>query len=164
MTENGLSHLNQDGQAIMVDVGSKKVSHREAIASIRVFMNSETFNLLKEGNLKKGDALGVARLAGIQAAKQTWSLIPLCHQIPITHIGIELNLNEEDHSVDIETVCRAHAQTGVEMEALTAASVAALTIYDMCKAVDQGIQITDLHLVMKRGGRRGEYRRESNNG
>lgn len=157
MGSNELTHLDEQGNARMVDVGSKPETVREAIARCRVLLAPATFDLVKAGNLKKGDVLTVAQVAGIQAAKRTWELIPLCHPIGLTFAGLVLTLNETDHSVDIEATTRTRAETGVEMEALVAASTAALTVYDMCKAVERGIHITDLRLVRKSGGQSGTW-------
>lgn len=153
-----LTHLDEQGRAHMVDVSDKPVTAREAIAKGRITMNSETLGLIRGGTLGKGDALAVARIAGIQAAKRTADLIPLCHPLPITQVSVELEINTNDSAVDISARVRTTGQTGVEMEALTAASVAALTIYDMCKASDRAMRITDLRLVLKTGGKSGTYK------
>jgi len=157
MGSNELTHLDDKGNARMVDVGGKLETAREAVARCRVLLAAATFELVKAGNLKKGDVLTVAQVAGIQAAKRTWELIPLCHQINMTFVSVTLTLNEADHTVDIEATTRTKAKTGVEMEALVATSTAALTVYDMCKAVERGIRITDLHLVRKSGGQSGTW-------
>lgn len=157
MTNNTLTHLDEEGNARMVDVGDKPQTVREAIARCRVLLAAATFDLVKKGNLKKGDVLTVAQVAGIQAAKRTWELIPLCHQINMSFVGVALTLNDADHTVDIEATTRTRSETGVEMEALVAASTAALTVYDMCKAVERGIRITDLRLVRKSGGQTGTW-------
>ena len=157
MGSNELTHLDEKGNARMVDVGSKPQTLREAIARCRVLLAPATFDLVKAGNLKKGDVLTVAQVAGIQAAKRTWELIPLCHQINMSFAGVTLTLNDADHTVDIEATTRTTSETGVEMEALVAASTAALTVYDMCKAVERGIRITDLRLVRKSGGQTGTW-------
>jgi len=157
MGSNELTHLDDKGNARMVDVGGKLETAREAVARCRVLLAAATFELVKAGNLKKGDVLTVAQVAGIQAAKRTWELIPLCHQINMTFVAVTLTLNEADHTVDIEATTRTKAETGVEMEALVATSTAALTVYDMCKAVERGIRITDLHLVRKSGGQSGTW-------
>ncbi len=141
----------------MVDVGNKEPTLREAVARVSVQLSAITFRLVAEKNIRKGDVLTVAQLAGIQAAKRTAELIPLCHPISLTFIGLELHLNESSHRVEIEATCRTKAETGVEMEAMTAAAVAALTVYDMCKAVERGIRIGDLRLVRKSGGKSGLY-------
>jgi cyclic pyranopterin phosphate synthase len=155
-----LTHLDAQGQAHMVDVGAKTETEREAIAAGRVQMLPETLRLLREGNLPKGDVLGTARVAGIMAAKRTWELIPLCHQLQLTKVSVEFGFNEADAAVEITAGVRCRGQTGVEMEALTAVSVAALTIYDMAKAVERGMVIGDIRLLEKRGGKTGEWRRK----
>ena len=141
----------------MIEVGTKSPMIREAVARARVLLKQDTFRALKEGKMKKGDVLVVAKIAGIQAAKRTAELIPLCHPIGLTSIDIKLQLNEENHCVEIEACCKTKAETGVEMEALTAAAVSALTIYDMCKSVERGIRIHDLHLIFKSGGKSGTF-------
>ena len=143
----------------MVDTGGKEISSRKASASARVLMNSETVLALKNHSTPKGDPLETARLAGIMAAKKTAELIPLCHPLPLTHIDVKARL--EDNGVALSAEVSTEAQTGVEMEALTAVSVAALTIYDMCKALDKSITITDIVLESKTGGKSGDYRREA---
>ena len=151
-----LTHLDADGHARMVNVGEKAVTEREAVAKGSVVMRPETLALIAAGELEKGDALATARIAGIMAAKQTPSLIPLCHPILISHVAVELELNQAKSTVDITGIVRTSGQTGVEMEAMTAVSVAALTIYDMCKAVDRGIRIEAVRLVKKTGGKSGD--------
>lgn len=155
-----LTHLNQSGEAHMVDVGEKPVTEREAVAEGTIRMRAETLALIVEGGHKKGDVLATARIAGILAAKKTAELIPLCHPIPVTAIEVELTPQPETSSVHCHATVRTQAQTGVEMEALTAVEIALLTIYDMCKAVDRGMEITDIRLVSKRGGRSGPWQRE----
>ncbi|GGC03620.1 cyclic pyranopterin monophosphate synthase accessory protein [Marinobacterium zhoushanense] len=155
-----LTHLDEQGRATMVDVSDKAVTTREAVAAGRVRMLPQTLKLILEGGHKKGDVLAVARIAGIQAAKRTHELIPLCHPLMLTGVRVELTPNEADSCVDIEASCKVSGQTGVEMEALTAASVAALTLYDMCKAVDRGMVIEAVQLVEKQGGKSGHWRRE----
>ena len=155
-----LSHLDDRGRARMVDVSDKPQTLREAVARARVVLAPATFRLVREGALAKGDVLTVAQLAGIQAAKRTSELIPLCHPIALTHAELSLTLDEASHAVEIEATCRTKAETGVEMEALTAAATAALTVYDMCKAVERGIRITDLRVVRKRGGKSGDFEGE----
>ncbi len=150
-----LSHLDTRGQAHMVDVGIKLDTQREAIARGAVLMQPETLRLMTEGNVPKGDVLATARIAGIMAAKRTAELIPLCHTLLLTHVGLELTPDVEHNSVQIEATVRSAGKTGVEMEALTAVSVAALTIYDMCKAADRGMRIVDVRLAEKRGGKSG---------
>ena len=152
-----LTHLDEHGQAKMVDVGQKSVTERVAVARGSVMMQPETLQLIIEGNLKKGDVLTVAQLAGVMAAKRTSGLIPLCHPLLLTHIEVICTPNPAESRVDIEATVRLHGKTGVEMEALTAVSVAALTIYDMAKAVDREMQLTEIRLVHKSGGRSGIY-------
>jgi len=152
-----LSHLDAKGQARMVDVGDKDVTERIAVARGSVLMKPETLRLIKEGNMKKGDVLGAARIAGIMAAKRTWELIPLCHPLQIDKISVDFGIDEAESKVDIEATVRCHGRTGVEMEALTAVSVAALTIYDMAKAVERTMRITDIRLVRKEGGKSGVF-------
>lgn len=153
----GFTHFNKDGEAHMVDVGAKEVTERTATATATISMQPETFQLIQEGKAKKGDVLGVARLAGIMAAKKTADLIPLCHPLALTKVEIEFSLNEAEHSIRSIATCQLKGRTGVEMEALTAASVSALTIYDMCKAVDRGMVISDTKLLHKSGGKSGTY-------
>lgn len=152
-----LTHLDSSGAAHMVDVGEKPDSERVAVARGRVKMQAATFAAIREGNLKKGDVLGTARLAGIMGAKRTSDLIPLCHPIPLTQIQVDLQLDEAETCVWITATCRTVGKTGVEMEALTAVTVAALTIYDMAKALDREMQITDIRLLEKHGGVHGDY-------
>jgi cyclic pyranopterin monophosphate synthase len=151
-----LSHLDDEGRARMVDVGAKDVTAREAVASCRVLLSPATARLLAEGDLPKGDALPVARIAGIQAAKRTPELLPLCHQVALTSVEVEISVDRDEGVVEVTATARAADRTGVEMEALTAASVAALTLYDLCKAVQRDIVITDVRLRAKRGGRSGD--------
>ena len=153
-----LSHIDQGGQAKMVDVGKKADTVREAVATGRVVMKPATLKLVREAGFKKGDVLAVARVAGIMAAKKTPDLIPLCHTILVDSVNVEFDTSEED-CIKIRTTARSTGKTGVEMEALTAASVAALTIYDMCKAVDKAMTITDKALESKTGGKSGDYHR-----
>ncbi|MEO5821156.1 MAG: cyclic pyranopterin monophosphate synthase MoaC [Vicinamibacteraceae bacterium] len=152
-----LTHIGADGQARMVDVGAKPVTAREAVARGRVRMSAEARKLVRAGALKKGDAVQTARLAGIMAAKSTSVLIPLCHPLPLS--GVDVTIVPARDGYAIESRVRTVAQTGVEMEALTAVSVAALTLYDMVKAVDKAMTITDVELVSKRGGQSGDYQR-----
>ena len=154
-----LTHLDKNGSAVMVDVGGKDVTRREARAFARVRMRPETLQTLLAGNLKKGDALATARIAGIMAAKRTFELIPLCHNIPIESIKIEFENNGVD-CLSVFSVLRCSYKTGIEMEALTAVSVAALTVYDMCKAIDRGMAVEEIRLLEKTGGKSGEYRDE----
>jgi cyclic pyranopterin phosphate synthase len=152
------THFDARGQAAMVDVGSKPITERTATARARVAMQPATAALIRSGGAKKGDVLGVARVAGIMAAKRTSDLIPLCHPLPISAVSLELTAT--DDSVEIAATVRTTGQTGVEMEALTAASVAALTVYDMCKSVDRGMRIEALRLTHKAGGKSGEFTQE----
>ncbi|HEX5835145.1 MAG TPA: cyclic pyranopterin monophosphate synthase MoaC [Pyrinomonadaceae bacterium] len=150
-----LSHVDDQGRVRMVDTSDKEISSRRAIASARVLMNAETVAALREHRTPKGDPLEAARLAGIMAAKRTADLIPLCHPLPLTDIEVRAELDETGVSLEAEVATRA--QTGVEMEALTAVSVAALTVYDMCKALEKGMTITDVRLQRKTGGKSGDY-------
>jgi cyclic pyranopterin phosphate synthase len=159
-----LTHLDAAGTARMVDVGDKPETRREAIASARVTMQPETLQLLRQGAHAKGDVLTVARVAGIQGAKKCADLIPLCHPLMLSSIDLDFRLDEEAGCVHVTARCAMAGKTGVEMEALTAASVAALTIYDMCKAVDRGMQIQDLGLQAKHGGRSGSWERNAGDG
>ncbi len=152
-----LSHLDDSGAARMVDVGQKPDTERAAVAGGEVVMQAETLRLIREGAIKKGDVLMVARLAGIMAAKRTAELIPLCHPLPLTHIDVSLTLDDAANRVVIQATARTVGKTGVEMEALTAVSVAALTIYDMAKAVDRGMHIQNIRLLEKHGGKSGDY-------
>jgi len=154
---SGLTHFDDKGGAIMVDVSAKDETERVAVAGGSVLMNRSTLDLIRSGGVKKGDVLGVARLAGIMAAKRTPDLIPLCHPLPLTSVAVELSCDLERNAVDIEATCKLKGRTGVEMEALTAVSVAALTVYDMCKAVDRGMRIADIRLLHKSGGKSGVY-------
>ena len=155
--EKKLTHFNESGRARMVDVSEKNVTLRTASAAARVLVNPETFGLIKEGRLAKGDVLGVAQVAGIMAAKNNAGLIPMCHPIAITGVDIDFDLDEKNSAVDIKATVRCKGETGVEMEALTAATIAALTIYDMCKAVQKDIEITGICLLSKTGGKSGDY-------
>lgn len=152
-----LTHFDGEGRAHMVDVGDKAVTDRIAVAACHISMKPETFTLIAEGRAKKGDVLGVARLAGIMAAKRTADLIPLCHPLPITKVAVDLTPDADLPGIRIEATVKTTGQTGVEMEALTAANIAALTVYDMCKAVDKGMTISGLHIVLKDGGKSGRY-------
>lgn len=155
-----LTHLDEQGNANMVDVSEKQVTFREAIAYAEVQMLPETLKLITEGGNKKGDVLAVARIAGIQAAKKTSELIPLCHPLMLSKVAVQLEPNAERNVVEIMATCKLAGQTGVEMEALTAASVAGLTIYDMCKAVDKGMVISSVKLLEKKGGKSGHWKVE----
>jgi len=160
LMEQVLTHIDSRGQARMVDVGSKPVTEREAVARGKVIMSPTTLHLILEGKTSKGDVLAVARVAGIMAAKRTGELIPLCHPLNLSYAGLEFRPHPDKGILEIEARVKTSGQTGVEMEALTAVSVAALTIYDMCKVVDRGIVITDIRLVEKSGGRSGVWQRE----
>ena len=154
------THFNEQGRAKMVDVGDKPVSERVAVAASRVLVNEETFRLIRTGGMKKGDVLTVAQIAGVMGAKRVPDLIPMCHPVLTNGIDLELSLDEERCSVEIRATVSCDGRTGVEMEALTAASVAALTVYDMCKAVQKDMVITDIRLLSKTGGVHGEYIRK----
>ena len=151
------THFDADGNAVMVDVSDKDVTERTAPARATVLMKPETLARIREGAIGKGDVLGVAQLAGIMGAKRTPDLIPLCHPLNLTAVSLDLETDAERNAVDITATCRLKGRTGVEMEALTAAATAALTVYDMCKAVDRGMRITDLRLVHKAGGKSGTF-------
>ncbi|MBS0001865.1 MAG: cyclic pyranopterin monophosphate synthase MoaC [Thioalkalivibrio sp.] len=159
---NDLTHFDASGSAHMVDVGAKPVSHRVAVAEGRIRMHPDTAARIRAGDHRKGDVLGIARVAGIMGAKRTGDLIPLCHPIGLTRVALELE-TREDH-VRARASCEVQGQTGVEMEALTAVSVALLTIYDMCKAVDRGMRIEDVRLLEKHGGRSGSWTAEAETG
>ena len=156
-----LTHFDADGQAHMVDVGAKAETRRVAVATGRIHMLPATFDMVKSGSAKKGDVLGIARIAAIQASKRTSELIPLCHPIPLTRVAVEFELDAAAHAIRCTVTAETVGRTGVEMEALTACSVAALAIYDMCKSMDRGMVIRDLALWEKTGGKSGTYRRES---
>jgi len=158
--DNPLTHFDAQGQAHMVDVGDKAHTARVARAAGSITMLPATFALVRDGNAKKGDVLGVARIAGIQASKRTSDLIPLCHTIALTKVSVDFSLDEANNRVDCEVTARTTGQTGVEMEALTAVSVALLTIYDMCKAVDRGMRIDGIRLLEKAGGKSGHWTAE----
>ena len=160
-TKIGLTHLDEQGRAGMVDVGRKPDTEREAVARGFVAMKPETLRLIKDGLVKKGDVLTTARLAGIMGAKHTPQLIPLCHPIPLNQVTVDLELDEDRGGIFISATAKTVAKTGVEMEALTAVSVAALTLYDMCKSVDRSMRIKDIRLARKRGGKSGEIVLES---
>ncbi len=160
MAGDRLTHIDADGKARMVDVSDKDVTERIATAVGAVIVAPETMRLIAEGAVKKGDVLSVARLAGIMGAKKTPELIPLCHPLALTGIDVELTLDPARNAVDITATCRVTGRTGVEMEAMTAVAVAALTIYDMCKAVDRGIRLTEIRLTAKSGGRSGAWTAE----
>ena len=155
-----LTHLDEEGRARMVDVGWKPVTDREAVARGQVTVQPETLRLIKEGLMKKGDVLTIAQLAGIMGAKRTSELIPLCHPLPLNKVDVDLELDEAGSRINISATASTSSKTGVEMEALTAVSVAALTVYDMCKGVDRGIRIENIRLASKRGGQSGDYTSE----
>lgn len=152
-----LTHFDKDGNAVMVDVGGKDETEREATASGRVLMDLATLDLIRSRGVKKGDVMSVAQLAGIMAAKRTPDLIPLCHPLSLSSVEVTLAVVTAPPSIEVTATCRLKGRTGVEMEALTAVSVAALTVYDMCKAVDRGMHITDIRLRKKSGGKSGRY-------
>lgn len=154
------THFNEEGQTKMVDVSEKPLTKREAMAIGSVHMRPETLKLIKNKQVSKGDVFEVARVAGIMAAKKTSEIIPMCHQLNLTYVGISLDIDEGKNKVTIKTTIKIAGQTGVEMEALVATTAAALTIYDMCKAVDKEMVISDITLLEKRGGRSGEFRRD----
>ncbi len=158
---SGLTHFDAKGDAHMVDVSEKAVTTREALAVSTITMSDEAFAAVKAGDAKKGDVLGVARIAAIQAAKRTSELIPLCHPLMLTKVSVEFALSDAENSVETQVLVKTAGQTGVEMEALTAASVASLTIYDMLKAVDKSMTITSTRLLEKRGGKSGEFKAET---
>lgn len=155
-----LTHLDDDGNAVMVDVSDKDATRRTATAKGSVFMAPETMALIREGGVKKGDVLSVAQLAGIMAAKKTPELIPLCHPLALTSVSVELTCDTDLNAVHITATCKLTGKTGVEMEALCAVAVAALTVYDMCKAVDRGMRIADIRLTHKAGGKSGTFEAE----
>ena len=157
--EKDFTHFNEQGRAKMVDVGEKPVTTRTAVAAARVLVNRDTFERIRTGGMKKGDVLTVAQVAGVMGAKRTPDLIPMCHPILIDGIDLELHLDEERCSVEIEATVSCDGRTGVEMEALTAVSTAALTVYDMCKAVQKDMVISDIRLLRKSGGVHGDFTR-----
>lgn len=159
---NELTHFNASGEAHMVDVGDKQITTREALVEGRIYMHADTLKKIMEGDHKKGDVLGIARTAGIMGAKRTPDLIPLCHPILITNVELDLTPEPENNAVYCECVVRCNGQTGVEMEALCAAQAALLTIYDMCKAVDRGMEISGVRLMKKDGGKTGLWERGKN--
>jgi len=155
-----LTHFNQSGEAHMVDVGDKAMTHRKAEVEGRIFMQTATLERILQGTHKKGDVLGIARIAGIMAAKKTADLIPLCHPLPITHVEIQLVAEHNPSAIHCLATVETNGQTGVEMEALTATQIALLTIYDMCKAIDRGMEISQVRLLKKSGGKSGEWSRQ----
>jgi cyclic pyranopterin phosphate synthase len=160
MSKSKLTHFNPAGEAHMVDVGDKAVTQRVAVAEGRITMQAETLRLIVEGRHGKGDVLGIARVAGIMAAKKTAELIPLCHPLAITKVAVDLEPRVADNAVYCQATVHTSGQTGVEMEALTAVQIALLTVYDMCKAVDRGMVMTDIGLREKRGGKSGHWVRD----
>ena len=159
MSENNLTHFDAAGNAVMVDVSEKPVTAREATAHGIITMNAEAFAAVESGTVKKGDVLGVARVAGIMATKRTSDLIPLCHPLMLSHASVDFTVLEEEGAIQAECTVKLSGKTGVEMEALTGVTVALLTIYDMCKAVDRSMELSDIHLVHKEGGKSGVYDR-----
>ena len=153
-----LTHFNEAGDAQMVDVGDKPVTHRTALAAGRIEMHADTLRLIRDGQHKKGDVIGIARIAGIMAAKKTSDLIPLCHPIGLDKISVDFELNELENAVNCRVLAKTSSKTGVEMEALTAVQIALLTIYDMCKSVDRGMKMTNIRLLEKSGGRSGTWK------
>lgn len=152
-----LTHFDAQGQAHMVDVGDKAETQRIARAAGRIVMKPETLRMIQQGDAKKGDVLGVARIAAIQGSKRTADLIPLCHPIPLTRVAVEFAIDDENCAVECEVTAETVGRTGVEMEALTAVSVALLTVYDMCKSVDRGMRVNDIRLLEKTGGKSGHW-------
>ena len=152
-----LTHFNQRGEVHMVDVGSKDITHRTAVAEGRISMKPETLELIKSGGHKKGDVLGIARTAGIMASKRTADLVPLCHPLMLTRVEVDLKVDSKEPVVHCRTTVETNGQTGVEMEALTATQVALLTIYDMCKAVDRGMTMDGIRVLRKSGGKSGDW-------
>lgn len=157
---NDLTHFNAKGEAHMVDVGEKDITHRIAVAEGAIYMQPETLSRIRRGDHKKGDVLGIARIAGIMGAKRTADLIPLCHPIPLTHVEVDFELDDKNSLVRATARTETRSRTGVEMEALAAVQTALLTIYDMCKAIDRGMRMSGIQLLSKSGGRSGDWRRE----
>ena len=155
-----LTHIDENGNAVMVDVGAKAVTHREAVAVGRITMSADCFAMVAQGRAKKGDVLGVAQVAGIMAAKRTFESIPLCHPLLLTKCSVEFTMLRREHAIEARCTTQCDGRTGVEMEALTAASTAALTVYDMCKAVQKDMVITDVRLLSKTGGVHGDFERK----
>jgi len=154
-----LTHFNQAGEAHMVDIADKASTARRAIAAGRIVMQAETLDLIRQGKHKKGDVLGVARIAGIMATKRTADLVPMCHPLALTHVAVEFEVEADANAIDCTVTAETTGQTGVEMEALTGVQVSLLTIYDMCKAVDRGMVISDVRLLEKSGGKSGHWKR-----
>jgi len=160
MAFNDLTHFNASGEAYMVDVGGKKETVREGVADGRIYMQKETLDRIIKGDHKKGDVLGIARVAGVMATKRTAELVPLCHPLMITNVNIELEAEPDTNSVYCRSTVRCYGQTGVEIEAMNAVQIALLTVYDMCKAVDRFMRITDVCMLSKSGGKSGDWKRE----
>ena len=156
-----LTHVNQKGDVQLVDITSKEITYRKAIAEGSIQLNKKTLKLIQDNLIKKGDVLNTARIAGIQAAKKTWELIPLCHSISLTKIDINFSIDKKNNIIICQSSCECFAQTGLEMEALTAVSISLLTIYDMVKAIDRAMVISNIHLVEKSGGLSGHYKRKT---
>jgi cyclic pyranopterin phosphate synthase len=155
-----LTHFNQAGEAHMVDIADKAATARRAVAAGRILMQAQTLELIQQGGHKKGDVLGVARVAGIMATKRTADLVPMCHPLALTHVSVEFGIDVEQSAIECTVTAETTGQTGVEMEALTGVQVALLTIYDMCKAVDRGMVIGDVRLLQKSGGKSGHWQRD----
>ena len=155
-----LTHFNQAGEARMVDVGDKPSSARRAVAAGRILMQAETLQLIQQGKHKKGDVLGVARTAGIMATKRTPDLVPMCHPLALTHVEINFEVDSDNNAIECSVIAETRGQTGVEMEALTGLQITLLTIYDMCKAVDRGMVMSDIRLLEKSGGKSGHWKRD----
>jgi len=160
MTDTKLTHFNEQGRAQMVDVSEKDTTKRTAIAYAKILMQEETLTLIREGKMKKGDVLAVAQVAGVMAAKKTADIIPMCHPLPLTKIDIRFQERESESALELYATVATTYVTGVEMEALTAVTAAALTVYDMCKAVDKAMVVTDVCLLEKTGGKNGDFKRE----
>lgn len=155
--ENKLTHFDDKGNAVMVDVSDKNITKREAIAKGKIYVNDAVMDAVINDKVEKGDVLGVARVAGIMAVKRTWELIPMCHPLMITKCSIDFNINEEENYIEAICTARVNGKTGVEMEALTGVNIALLTIYDMCKAIDKSMEMGDIHLSKKTGGKSGVF-------
>lgn len=160
LTPGTLTHFTDEGHAHMVDVGEKTETHRVAVAAGRILMQPETFSVIQKGHIRKGDVLGIARIAAIQASKKTSDLIPLCHPLPLTRVNVDFTPDSATHSITCTVTAETVGRTGVEMEALTAVNVALLTIYDMCKAIDRGMTMGDIRLLEKKGGKSGHWTAE----
>ena len=155
--KNKLTHFDDNGNAIMVDVSDKNITKREAIAKGKIYVNARVMDAVVNNTVEKGDVLGVARVAGIMAVKRTWELIPMCHPLMITKCSVDFNVNEEENYIEAVCIAKVNGKTGVEMEALTGVNVALLTIYDMCKAIDKSMEMGDIHLSKKTGGKSGVF-------